>query len=69
MCVTVVMVNMIIYYAVCHSVLYYCIYIIYIILQNGVKVFNGTPLPVFSEEDIFKYLDIPYREPKDRDLD
>ena len=39
------------------------------ILQNGVKVFNGTPLPVFSEEDVFKYLDVKYREPKDRDLD
>lgn len=40
-----------------------------VIRKNGVKVFNGTPLPVFSEEDVFKYLDVKYREPKDRDLD
>lgn len=39
------------------------------LLQNGVKVFNGTPVPVFSEKDIFKYLDIEYREPKERDWD
>ena len=31
-------------------------------------MFEGTPLPVFSEEDVFKYLDIPYLEPIDRDL-
>ena len=37
--------------------------------QNGVKIFDGTPLPVFSEEDVFKYLDIPYQEPRDRDWD
>ncbi len=38
-------------------------------MQNGVKIFDGTPLPVTSEKDIFKYLDLEYREPKDRDLD
>ena len=36
-------------------------------LQNGVKIFEGTPLPVTCEEDVFNYLDIPYQEPKDRD--
>ena len=38
-------------------------------LQNGVKVFNGTPLPVFSEEDVFKYLNVQYRDAKERDWD
>ena len=37
--------------------------------QSGVKIFEGTPLPVTCEEDVFNYLDIPYREPKDRDWD
>ena len=37
--------------------------------QKGVKVFDGTPVPVFSEADVFKYLDIPYCDPKDRDWD
>ena len=36
---------------------------------NGVKIFNGTPLPMFSERDIFKYLDSAYKEPTDRDWD
>jgi DNA polymerase lambda len=40
-----------------------------VIRKNGVKIFNGTPLPVFSERDIFKYLDIAYKEPTDRDWD
>lgn len=39
------------------------------LLQNGVKIFEGTPLPVFSEADVFKYLGIDYLEPHDRDLD
>lgn len=38
-------------------------------IQNGVKVFEGTPLPVFSEADVFKYLGVDYLEPHDRDLD
>lgn len=37
-------------------------------LQGGTTVHKGTPLPVFSEKDVFKALDIPYAEPKDRDL-
>lgn len=37
--------------------------------QNGVKIFEGTPVPVFSERDVFKYLDLPYREPTERDWD
>ena len=39
------------------------------IIQNGVKIFDGTPLPVTCEEDVFNYLDIPYQEPQDRDWD
>ena len=38
-----------------------------LIVQNGVKIFEGTPLPVFSEEDVFRYLDMKYLEPHDRD--
>jgi DNA polymerase lambda len=40
-----------------------------VIRKNGVKVFEGTPVPVFSERDVFKYLDLPYREPTERDWD
>jgi DNA polymerase lambda len=40
-----------------------------VIRKNGVKVFEGTPVPVFSEEDVFKYLQLDYLEPHDRDLD
>lgn len=36
--------------------------------QGGTIIHKGTPLPVFSEKDVFKALDIPYAEPKDRDL-
>ena len=25
-----------------------------VIRKNGVRIFNGTPLPVFSERDIFR---------------
>ncbi|XP_023341808.1 DNA polymerase beta-like [Eurytemora carolleeae] len=32
-------------------------------LEEGVA---GEPLPVSSEQDIFEYLDYPYKEPKDR---
>lgn len=38
-----------------------------VIRQGGEKVFEGTPLPVFSEKDIFKYLGLEYREPVERD--
>lgn len=47
----------------CHPSLFFCN------CQNGVKIFDGTPLPVFCEEDVFRILDIPYREPKERDWD
>ena len=40
-----------------------------VIRKDGVKVFEGVPVPVFSEEDIFKCVDVPYCEPKDRDWD
>jgi DNA polymerase lambda len=38
-----------------------------VIRHGGEKVFEGTPLPVFSEKDIFKYLGLEYREPVERD--
>ena len=37
-------------------------------LQGGNILHKGTPVPVFSEKDVFKALDIPYAEPKDRNL-
>ena len=37
--------------------------------QDGVKIFEGTPLPVTCEEDVFRYLELEYKEPKDRDWD
>ncbi|XP_019849408.1 PREDICTED: DNA polymerase lambda-like isoform X1 [Amphimedon queenslandica] len=40
-----------------------------VVRKNGVKVFEGTPLPVFTEADVFKYLGVDYLEPHDRDLD
>lgn len=40
-----------------------------VVRKNGVKVFEGTPLPVFCERDVFKYLDVQYLEPHDRDWD
>lgn len=37
------------------------------LLQNGAKIFDGTPLPVTCERDVFDYLDMEYKEPTERD--
>lgn len=44
-----------------------CYCSLFLNVQNGIKIFEGTPLPVFSEEDVFRYLDMKYLEPHDRD--
>ena len=38
-----------------------------VIRKGGEKIFEGTPLPVFSEKDVFDYLGLEYREPHERD--
>ena len=38
-----------------------------VVRHGGEKVFEGTPLPVNSEEDIFRYLGLDYRIPQERD--
>jgi DNA polymerase/3'-5' exonuclease PolX len=35
---------------------------------TGVAPIQGPSLPVKSEEDIFKHLNIPYKEPSERTL-
>ena len=38
------------------------------VIRNGqVKVHEGTPLPVTSEEDVLNHLGLEYREPEERD--
>jgi len=39
------------------------------IFQGTEKLFEGTPVPVFSEEDVFKHLGMNYFEPHDRNWD
>lgn len=39
------------------------------LVQNGVKIFEGTSLPVTCERDVFRYLELEYKEPIDRDWD
>ena len=38
-----------------------------VVRKGGEKFFEGTPLPVFSEKDVFDYLGLEYREPHERD--
>ena len=38
-----------------------------VVRRGGEKIFEGTPLPVFSEKDVFDYLGLEYREPHERD--
>ena len=38
-----------------------------VVRKGGEKIFEGTPLPVFSEKDVFDYLGLDYREPHERD--
>lgn len=40
-----------------------------VIRKKGVKIFDGTPLPVTCEKDVFDYLDMEYKEPTERDHD
>jgi len=50
----------------------FCVPVLYvatIFLKGTEKLFEGTPVPVFSEEDLFKYLGMDYLEPHDRNWD
>lgn len=38
-----------------------------VVRKGSDKIFEGTPLPVFSERDVFDYLGLDYREPHERD--
>lgn len=38
-----------------------------VVRQSGVKLVAGTPLHTLAENDVFKHLGIPYREPHERD--
>lgn len=38
-----------------------------VIRKGSEKIFEGTPLPVFTEKDVFDYLGLEYREPHERD--
>lgn len=38
-----------------------------VIRKGSEKIFEGTPLPVFSEKDVFDCLGLEYREPHQRD--
>ncbi len=38
-----------------------------VVRSGTVKIHQGTPLTVNSEEDVFKYLGLVYREPEERD--
>ena len=38
-----------------------------VVRKGSEKIFEGTPLPVFSEKDVFDYLGLEYREPYERD--
>ena len=38
-----------------------------VIRKGTEKIFEGTPLPVFTEKDVFDYLGLEYREPHERD--
>ncbi|XP_067297541.1 DNA polymerase lambda [Pseudorasbora parva] len=38
-----------------------------VVRQHGVKLLAGTPLHTLTENDVFKQLGIPYREPRERD--
>lgn len=38
-----------------------------VIRKGSEKIFEGTPLPVFTEKDVFDYLGLEYREPQERD--
>ena len=38
-----------------------------VVRKGGEKIFEGTPLPVFSEKDVFDCLGLEYREPHERD--
>ncbi len=51
------------------TVAYYveCTYSILPPVQNGAKIFDGTPLPVTCEKDVFDYLNTEYRVATERD--
>ena len=53
------------------KVKYYCVLILSMCIsfQGQEKLFEGTPVPVFSEKDVFKHLDMKYLEPCDRNWD
>lgn len=38
-----------------------------VVRKGSEKISEGTPLPVFSEKDVFDYLGLEYREPHERD--
>ena len=38
-----------------------------VVRRGSEKIFEGTPLPVFNEKDVFDYLGLQYREPHERD--
>lgn len=38
-----------------------------VIRKGNEKIFEGTPLPVCTEKDVFDYLGLEYREPHERD--
>ena len=38
-----------------------------VIRKGSEKIFEGTPLPIFTEKDVFDYLGLEYREPHERD--
>ena len=38
-----------------------------VVRQGSLKVYGGTPLPTPSEEAVFSLLNIPYRQPRERD--
>lgn len=38
-----------------------------VVRQGSLKVHGGTPLPTLTEKDVFSLLDIPYRDPHERD--
>ena len=38
-----------------------------VVRRGSEKIFEGTPLPVFNEKDVFDYLGLEYREPHERD--
>ncbi|XP_010871227.2 DNA polymerase lambda [Esox lucius] len=38
-----------------------------VLRQGSLKLYGGTPLPTNTEKDVFTHLEIPFREPQERD--